>query len=167
MEESSRQFSTVVQAIRHPGYSHRTTDNDIMLLKISPPAKLNDKVQPVRLPSSCAGNGSQCLVSGWGNTVLEGEQYPHRLQCLEVPILPDPECRGSYGDTVTPNMFCAGFLEGGKEACQVDSGGPLVCDGVQQGIVSWGLGCGNPGWTTIYTKLCNYVSWINETIASN
>ncbi|XP_060681717.1 trypsin-like [Hemiscyllium ocellatum] len=167
VEESSRQSLRVIRAIRHPGYDYGTTDNDIMLLKVSPAVRFNDNVRPVQLPGSCSRNGTRCLVSGWGNTAIDGEAYPNRLQCLDVPILSDAECRASYGDSLTPNMFCAGFLEGGKEACQVDSGGPLVCDGVQRGIVSWGLDCGRPGYTTIYTKLCNYTAWINETITAN
>ncbi|XP_078389613.1 trypsin-like [Cetorhinus maximus] len=167
IDEGSRQSPRVVKAIQHPHYDYGTTDNDIMLMKVSPPVQFNEKVQPIRLPSSCASVGTQCIASGWGNMINGEEQFPDRLQCLEVPILSDTECGSSYKDSITPNMFCAGFLEGGKETCQADSGGPLVCAGEQQGIVSWGFACGHPGYPSVYTKLCNYISWINETIAAN
>ncbi|XP_067831392.1 trypsin II-P29-like, partial [Heptranchias perlo] len=167
VNEDTRQAPRVIKSIRHPGYSYRTTDNDIMLLKVAPPVQFGESIQPVRLPTSGAVNGTQCLVSGWGNTVLEEERFPDRLQCLDVPILSDAQCENSYPESITNNMFCAGFLEGGKEACQVDSGGPLVCNGEQQGVVSWGFDCGRPGFPTVYTKVYNYLAWISETMAAN
>lgn len=45
--------------------------------------------------------------------------YPSRLRCLDAPILSDSSCKNSYPGQITSNMFCAGFLEGGKDSCQV------------------------------------------------
>ena len=42
-----------------------------------------------------------------------------KLQCLDIPILSDEDCDNSYPGMITDAMFCAGYLEGGKDSCQV------------------------------------------------
>lgn len=44
---------------------------------------------------------------------------PFHLQCVDVPILSDQDCENSYSGKITERMVCAGYLEGGKDACQV------------------------------------------------
>ncbi|XP_074051215.1 anionic trypsin-like [Macrotis lagotis] len=165
--DGSEQFIDSEKVIRHPGYSYWTLDNDIMLIKLKTPAILNDHVNTISLPKSCAVAGTECLISGWGNTLSSGVNYPDLLQCLNAPLLSDAACRASYPGEITDNMVCAGFLEGGKDSCQGDSGGPVACNGELQGIVSWGYGCAQKNRPGVYTKVCNFVDWIEETIAAN
>ncbi|XP_069705984.1 trypsin I-P1-like [Phaenicophaeus curvirostris] len=167
LTESTQQLISSAKIIRYPGFNAKTADNDIMLIKLAQPAQLTRAIQTVSLPTSCVAAGTTCLISGWGNTLSDGVQYPDTLQCLEAPVLSSSECSSSYPGKITDNMFCAGFLEGGKDSCQEDSGGPVVCNGQLQGIVSWGIGCAKKGYPGVYTKVCNYVSWIKETISSN
>lgn len=70
--EGNEQFVNAAKAIRHPNYNSRTLDNDIMLIKLSSPVTLNARVGTVALPTSCARAGTQCLISGWGNTLSSG-----------------------------------------------------------------------------------------------
>uniref|UniRef100_A0A8D2D454 trypsin n=1 Tax=Sciurus vulgaris TaxID=55149 RepID=A0A8D2D454_SCIVU len=165
--EGGEQFIDSAKIIRHPSYNQNTYNNDIMLIKLNSPATISSRVSTVSLPKSCPSAGTQCLVSGWGNTVSSGSKYPSLLQCLDAPVLSDSSCRSSYPGKITSNMFCLGFLEGGKDSCQGDSGGPVVCNGELQGIVSWGYGCALKGKPGVYTKVCNYVNWIQQTIAAN
>ncbi|XP_048196319.1 anionic trypsin-2-like isoform X2 [Perognathus longimembris pacificus] len=165
--EGDEQFIDAAKIIVHPHFDKKSLNNDILLIKLSSPASLNSHVASVSLPSSCAPAGTECLISGWGNTLSFGVHKPELLQCLEAPLLSQAVCKASYPGKITKNMICAGFLEGGKDACQGDSGGPVVCNGELQGIVSWGNGCALRNYPGVYTKVCNYVDWIQDTIAAN
>ena len=45
---------------------------------------------------------------------------------------------------------------------QGDAGGPLICDGVLHGIVSWGDGCGEPDNFGAYTRVAIYRDWVEK-----
>ncbi|CAH2322613.1 trypsin-like [Pelobates cultripes] len=167
VSEGTEQVISSVKVIKHPSYQSSKTDNDIMLIKLASPAILNSYVNTVSLPSGCAPAGTSCLIAGWGNTLSSGTNYPDLLQCLNAPILTDKQCSKSYPGKITGNMFCAGFIEGGKDSCQGDSGGPVTCNGQLQGVVSWGIGCALRNYPGVYTKVCNYIDWIQNTIDSN
>ncbi|KAL2084325.1 hypothetical protein ACEWY4_019843 [Coilia grayii] len=167
--EGTEQHIMSAKSIRHPKYNPRTIDNDIMLIKLSQPAVLNEYVQTMALPTGCVAPGTMCRVSGWGSYLPsnQGSRYPDKLQCLDVPIIDDDTCYNeAYPFQLTENMVCAGYMEGGKDSCQGDSGGPLVCNGEVQGVVSWGHGCAMRKKPGVYARVCNYISWIKETMAS-
>ncbi|XP_053156088.1 trypsin-like isoform X2 [Hemicordylus capensis] len=165
--EGTEEFIAAGKQIPHPHFNPSSMDNDIMLIKLATPATLNSRVRAISLPSKCVTAGTECLISGWGNTLSNGENFPSLLQCLDAPVLSDAECKGALPGSITSNMMCVGYLEGGKDSCEGDSGGPVECNGELQGVVSWGIGCAMAGYPGVYTKVCNYVDWIQETIAAN
>ncbi|XP_050990809.1 trypsin domain-containing protein [Labeo rohita] len=162
--ENTEQRIKAEKIIPYPRYNDRPHNNDVMLIKLKKPAILNKYVKPIPLTKSCSSAGKKCLVSGWGKT---GAGPASTLQCLDLPVLSKQTCRYAYGSIITKNMFCAGFMKGGKDSCQGDSGGPVVCNGKLQGVVSFGQGCAQPGYPGVYVELCRYTSWINRTIATN
>nr|KAF6270048.1 kallikrein related peptidase 8 [Pipistrellus kuhlii] len=90
--------------------------------------------------------------------------FPDALNCADVYIVPQKRCEDAYPGKVTEAMVCAGDSSG-ADSCQGDSGGPLVCDGVLQGITSWGSDpCGQSKRPGVYTNLCRYLDWIKKTI---
>ncbi|TRY94764.1 hypothetical protein DNTS_021633 [Danionella cerebrum] len=167
VEEGTEQRIGAEKVITHPKYNDFTYDNDFMLIKLKEPAVFNPFVQPIPLATSCSSTGEECLVSGWGNLINTGVNYATELQCLNLPVLSRAQCEGSYGWQITKNMFCAGFMEGGKDSCQGDSGGPVVCNGELRGVVSWGYGCAEQRYPGVYVEVCRYNEWVETTIAKN
>uniref|UniRef100_A0A2K6CS34 trypsin n=1 Tax=Macaca nemestrina TaxID=9545 RepID=A0A2K6CS34_MACNE len=153
--EHSIEFINAAKIISHPKYNNKTLNNDIMLIKLFSPAVINDRVSTISLPTAPPVAGTMCLISGWGNTLSFGADYPDELQCLDAPVPTQAECEASYSGEITSNMFCG------------DSGGPVVCNRQLQGIVSWGYGCAQKNKPGVYTKVYNYLAWIKDIIAAN
>uniref|UniRef100_A0A8C4YMF0 Peptidase S1 domain-containing protein n=1 Tax=Gopherus evgoodei TaxID=1825980 RepID=A0A8C4YMF0_9SAUR len=149
--EGTEQCIKSTQSFPHPNYNLTSHDYDIMLLKL----------QNTRFLSPF--NSS---VNFWG--LFVPVQYPNILQCGKVYIQSNADCDKSYPGALTKNMLCAGVKEGGVDSCQGDSGGPLVCNGKLQGIVSWGSQvCATKGKPGVYTKVCRFTDWIQDTIREN
>lgn len=92
---------------------------------------------------------------------------------VNLSIIPRRLCIGAGAykpERVGPKAFCAGSFEGGRDSCQGDSGGGLICDGYLTGVVSFGYGCGRASYPGIYTNVFQYKKWIrsqNNSILSN
>ncbi|XP_067265125.1 trypsin-like isoform X1 [Chanodichthys erythropterus] len=166
-EEGTEQRIRAEKVIPHPDYNDLPLNNDFMLIKLKEPAIFNKYVKPIPLATNCSSAGEQCLVSGWGNQNTTGVEYASVLQCLNLPVLSRSQCEDAYGSRITENMFCAGFLEGGKDSCQGDSGGPVVCNGELRGVVSWGYGCAQSDYPGVYVEVCRYTDWVRSTIDNN
>jgi trypsin len=153
---------TTDRAISHPLYNEDTVDNDIGLLHLKTPVT---SVTPIALNHSLPIDDSMIQVAGWGNTLTEGSYYPDDLMQVSMPVINFDTCNNSYLE-LTDNMFCAGYMDGSKDSCQGDSGGPLIQDNKLSGIVSWGgsdtQACGAPNFPGVYTRVANYIDWIES-----
>ncbi|XP_073884716.1 brain-specific serine protease 4 isoform X2 [Macaca fascicularis] len=99
--------------------------------------------------------------------------HPQTLQKLKVPIIDSEVCsrlywRGAGHEAITEDMLCAGYLEGERDACLGDSGGPLMCqvDGawLLAGIISWGEGCAERNRPGVYISLSAHRSWVEKIV---
>jgi len=151
----------------HEHYDDRTLENDICVVLLAAPLRLDQLVAPVPVPQQDeeVEAGEICTVIGWGKT-SQGGAMADTLQKVHLPIVSDEDCRSVYGeDRVAASMVCAGWPEGGKDSCQGDSGGPLICGGELTGVVSWGEGCAYPGNPGVYTQASYFRNWIEENAA--
>ncbi len=179
--------TAVKRIVVHPDYdplSDAPYNADIALLELSQPVYQSTQKLFTEYPSA----GITTTATGWGFT-MEGGSRSRYLRQVDLPTISNYECRRSirehvehvspdnlnssqivaYADSIlTDNMFCAGDGQGERDACQADSGGPLmaVADGeyAQLGIVSWGYGCARVATYGVYTKVSNYFSWIRSIV---
>ncbi|XP_044739091.1 trypsin-1-like [Chrysoperla carnea] len=177
------QIMGVADFIVHPAFRQDGPySNDIAIIKVRPRSGTNrgfsftSHVQPICLPTEndTPSTGAWCDVSGWGMT--DGDDLDTQstiLQAITVPIIDTAKCRSStfYGgrqQKILDSMMCAGYLNGGKDACGGDSGGPLACELNGRfhlaGLVSWGDGCAKEHRPGVYTRVNYYANWIQTTI---
>ncbi|XP_036619446.1 plasma kallikrein [Trichosurus vulpecula] len=164
--QAATPFSRAKRIIIHPQYKISETKHDIALIKLETPMNFTDFQSAICLPSKEDMAYTNCWVTGWGFTQEKGE-IQNTLQKVKLPIVPIEECREKYiQHEITDQMICAGYKEGGKDACKGDSGGPLSCyqNGIWQlvGITSWGEGCAKKDHPGVYTKVVTYADWILE-----
>uniref|UniRef100_A0A194ARJ3 Snake venom serine protease n=1 Tax=Agkistrodon piscivorus TaxID=8715 RepID=A0A194ARJ3_9SAUR len=144
-------------------------DKDIMLIRLDSPVSNSEHIASLSLPSSPPSVGSVCRIMGWGKISPTKVTFPDVPHCANINILDHAVCRAAYPTLLAESStVCAGIQQGGKDTCGGDSGGPLICNGQIQGIVSWGAHpCGqvlNPG---VYTKVFDYTDWIQSIISGN
>jgi len=156
---------------------HKPGGADIAILELEEPIKLNGETKAIPLASvsdvKSFHEGTKFNVSGWGDLYSGSGAGSDILQWVEVPWVPHDVCNeamGSIGDL----EICAGNLEeGGVDACQQDSGGPLVWNDFKTGqyelvgVVSWGVGCAWPGKPGVYADVTKHLDWIRDTILNN
>ena len=110
---------------------------DFEIIRITIPVKIGIRAVPACLPPPRILNelrgGDILTVSGWG-VPKYGENPPNPpddLHSADVPFISNERCKEkSYltrqlheNRALTESMLCAGHVEGGVDACQMDSGG--------------------------------------------
>lgn len=104
----------VIEQIYHPNYSDITEENDVMVLKISPPVTLSSTVQLVlNNEYAVPSNGEDLTVLGLGDLIEDGP-LPTTLMDVVVQAIETDQCNGpdSYdGEIFDDVMFCAGRWE--------------------------------------------------------
>uniref|UniRef100_A0A3P8UGR7 Peptidase S1 domain-containing protein n=1 Tax=Amphiprion percula TaxID=161767 RepID=A0A3P8UGR7_AMPPE len=158
----------IQRVIIHPAFNGTNMDHDVALLELMVPAPTSYTIQSVCLPSPVHRflKNAECYITGWGS-MREGGSLTNLLQKAAVNVIDQADCQQSYGNVLTASMMCAGFMEGGRDTCLGDSGGPLTCRQPSgqwfiAGVTSWGHGCGRIGFPGVYTRVTSVRKWISE-----
>uniref|UniRef100_A0A4X1VWD0 Peptidase S1 domain-containing protein n=1 Tax=Sus scrofa TaxID=9823 RepID=A0A4X1VWD0_PIG len=132
--------------------------NDVLLLQLDRPATLNTQVavaQPQQ--DQLLPHGTRCLAMGWGRLGTL-EPQPRVLQELNVTVVTFL-CR--------PQNVCTFVPQRSAGICFGDSGGPLICDGVLQGVDSFVIrGCATGQFPDFFARVALYVNWIHSVLRS-
>ncbi|MFD4671573.1 S1 family serine peptidase [Lentzea sp. NPDC058450] len=137
------------------GYLTPSRGKDVALLTLTAP--LPHQALPLAEPTVYMP-GTVGTVYGWGRQSEIDQNKSPLLHKASVPIWPDHQCAATYARYDPEAMFCAGYPDGGIDACVDDSGGPFVVNGRLAGIVSWGIGCARPNAPGVYTRITTYLT---------
>nr|CAH7762324.1 unnamed protein product [Callosobruchus chinensis] len=144
-------FISVNETIYHEKFLYGIEDYDIGLIQVSEPIECVN-CKSIDLDTTGPKLNDSATITGWGKKAT-------------VRVLNQTLCEEWYRvkqKYVTERMFCAGYAMGGIDACEGDSGGPIVIDGKLAGVTSWGIGCAQPKFPGVYTKVTAYLDWIKE-----
>jgi hypothetical protein len=162
------QLYNVSEVIIHEGYDSQTLENDIALLRLEQPINIPN-ARPIKLVTAedvaygATDPGVVTWVTGWGLTRVSPEVRPVNLQKGQLPIVSNKQASTVWRN-IPSTCIMAGYQGGNPDACNGDSGGPMVVpvfgDYKIAGIVSWGSeNCNTYGG---YTSVSIMESWIRE-----
>ncbi|XP_018018419.1 proclotting enzyme isoform X2 [Hyalella azteca] len=158
---------------KHKGFDESQYLFDISIFELVHQVTFTKNVIPVCLPKPGQNfNNELGFVVGWGMQQYNSTRPSTAQRYVDVPIVPHTVCQDWYGEsniTISSQHLCAGFQEGGKDACKGDSGGPLAVRGMDgrwtlAGTVSYGFGCAEPRKPGLYNNITLFLPWIHNII---
>jgi hypothetical protein len=159
----------VSEVIPHPNYNKTTFENDIALLRVTGAISCTN-CKPIKLMTAknvsegYTDPGKMAWITGWGITFAGATNLPSILQKAQVPIVSNSTATIVW-TTIPSTDIMAGYLNGNKDACSGDSGGPMsvYVNGEYKlaGIASWGSKqCDTYGG---YSRVSDFEFWIRST----
>nr|ACJ22641.1 S1 type peptidase [Hapalochlaena maculosa] len=138
----------VRQWVKHREYIKKhTIDNDIAVLELVSPVPTGRCIAPIEVPKKGDTFHKRCVTAGWGKTAENGI-YPTQMRRTNIDIIRNDKCQTySPGTTVEQHICVGDLLKNGKNICNGDSGGGLICRRtydnkyVVAGVASYGFDC--------------------------
>lgn len=151
----------------HPDWNFVTNEYDFLLVKIKGSIALNDRQQPIKLPSdSNLGVGNKILTLGFGQT-KSLTQDSETLRAVVLDIKDPQSCIEAYSEgykKVTSNKFCVGSESDNQMPCEGDFGGPAEKLGTGElvGIFTFGPDCGDISKPGVFGLVSSVRPWIKQ-----
>ncbi|XP_055371990.1 trypsin alpha-3-like [Condylostylus longicornis] len=144
----------VEKIIQHYHFDSLTYENDIAILILSSILPFSKYISPISLATQLRPSGTYGSVMGWGLKNERGISPSQIFNIVDIPLIDLKQCQNIYyTSNLEKGVICAGYLSGGKDACNMDSGGPLIENGELIGIISLGVGCARPNRPGVYTDI--------------
>ncbi|XP_057670735.1 trypsin-like [Diorhabda carinulata] len=155
----------IVKQTAHPDFDLDSMINDIAILKLAEPVSFLKFVElpKGKLRADITTFCNDSTVMGWGLQKIGGSPV-NELSCVHLTPISLKKCQVLLGEIIAEEAKQICTFSSGKDACQGDSGGPLLCDDVQYGIVSWGVGCADDHFPGVFTRVDDYVDFIEYTM---
>ncbi|KAH8279920.1 hypothetical protein KR054_011284, partial [Drosophila jambulina] len=171
----------VKKIVRHQAFLNSTGANNLALLFLETPFKVQEHIRTICLPKEIKSlEGKRCKVAGWGRRLFPETHHSHILKKMELPMVEKDTCQRQLRNTrlglsfiLDPSLICAGG-ELNNDACLGDGGSALFCAleedpkrYEQVGIVNWGIECGKQDVPATYTNVAMFRDWIDQQLAEN
>ncbi|KAL1512812.1 hypothetical protein ABEB36_002336 [Hypothenemus hampei] len=153
----------------HEEYNWTSHTNDIAIIRLGQSVNLTSAISTIETPPLkdilLTYDDDLGLVAGWGKYSDVESIYSNVLRKIEVTIIPYLACTISYLFKVQQTEMCTTGLQNSKNICLGDSGSPLVVNGTQVGIASYGsdFGC-SVGAPAVHTRLTRFASWLSQNV---
>uniref|UniRef100_A0A8C0QF69 Peptidase S1 domain-containing protein n=1 Tax=Canis lupus familiaris TaxID=9615 RepID=A0A8C0QF69_CANLF len=142
-KEQIRNYSLIIPA---PEFKAQSLENDLMLIKLSKAAVLNNYV----------------------GTIAISMDDPDILTWINQHSHPFSDCRNMIGERMAVNIMCVGQpLSIISKTKPEVSAAPAVCGGRLHGILSWDKGSVTLGSEGFFTEVHPYARWIMKTITTH
>ncbi|XP_072943275.1 serine protease snk-like [Epargyreus clarus] len=173
---TANQLHKIKNIIPHPRYRSPKKYDDIALLELETPLKLDPYTVPACLDISGLDD-VEAIATGWGQTTYRGNTSDVLLK-VKIEKIEEEKCSNIYltnrnyaNGIDSRTQLCFGSRDSSKDTCGGDSGGPLQvkdkkikCMYTVIGVTSFGQHCGVAGEPAIYTKVSPYVEWIESVV---
>ncbi|XP_066252002.1 ovochymase-like [Euwallacea similis] len=165
-EEDSRIVYATTKYVIHENWNSMTFQNDVSLVRLPEKVTLSNYIDIV--PVAAGTNlytGQTSVTLGWGLTIAG--YYSTELRYVDAPVISNNECKSyeDYANYIVDHHLCTSG-EGTVGSCNGDSGGPILVNGTQIGLVSFGVTNCSAGYPSVNTRLTEFYTWINETISN-
>ncbi|XP_008196898.2 trypsin [Tribolium castaneum] len=157
-------FHEIDTVMKHPDFSYHELDNDFSVITLKEPVEYSDKARSIDISNADHDGGTVATISGWGRT--EYGTPSKYLRATKLTVENWDKCQdyfpGVFHPKITRNMICV--RPSRTTTYFGDSGGPLVVDGKLIGLVSFGRKVGGEKKTTVFTRVRNFLDFVEEVV---